>query len=217
MLDDYANVPTAIFHDSLLFKNEQAPSFHFGVEGFHSDSIIEGPEPYGSGSGMRILWDQLIEPRPQIFGIFTGHVTNPSPGDDFTFPRAGKPPVYGFLRNYQFVKAPGLGLPRYGAGWNVIAVFDPEASEIRVRSYRIDDTDFYADPQIDTDHDGVPAPTDCLDVDWGGFGERTIPFEFERMPVLVSTAPFGRLPLLLAVAATLLVALVALESRPERH
>ena len=47
-----------------------------------------------------------------------------------------------------------------GDGWNVIAVFDPDAGEIRIRSYLIEDTD------DDGTHDGTPQVTALLDMDF---------------------------------------------------
>ena len=84
------------------------------------------------------------------------------------------------LRNYQAYQ---LGLPgfqdNYGVGWNVIAVFDPAAEQVRIRSYRIDDVEAYADPPVNHLHVGEPAPTECFDTDQRGFPERIISWDFE--------------------------------------
>jgi hypothetical protein len=84
------------------------------------------------------------------------------------------------MRNYQLVD---LGLPGrgddYGVGWNVVAVFDPDAQQVRIRSYRIDDVEAYSDPPANYLHTGEPAPTECFDADQGGFPERIISWDFD--------------------------------------
>jgi hypothetical protein len=123
-----------------------------------------------------------------------------SPQEDFTFSRTGAPDIAGFLRNYQTAAIWGVPASYYGAGWNIIAAFDPEADEIRVRSYRIDDTNAYADPPINYEHTGTPAATECLNMDRQTLGERTVPFVFAQSPSIpaLSAWRFG-LPILAAI------------------
>ena len=133
---------------------------------------------------MEALYQRLIEPYPQAKFLFTGHVLRPRTQADYTIERKNGGPVWAFLRNYQnrpLPKSPSIG---YGAGWNVIAAFDPDAKQVRVRSYRIDDEAGYATPTTNFDHKGKPAPTECLDMDEGGVPERTLSWDFqvERAP-----------------------------------
>jgi hypothetical protein len=79
-------------------------------------------------------------------------------------------------------------------GWNVVAVFDPAAREVRVRSYRIDDVESYAEPPLNYDHVGTPAPTECLQTDQNGVGERVISWDFQipsRTPSLSGVGVAG--------------------------
>ncbi len=124
--------------------------------------------------GPRSFWDTLFEDRPgrvreSLLLGFNGHFT-PNPGNPFPLHRAedvGAEQVNLFMRNYQSRHSyksngdicPGAG---YGDGWNVIVVFDPEAGEIRIREYQIEDA------QDDCSHDGVPLQTfnPLSDPDW---------------------------------------------------
>ena len=195
VLGNYPDTPTLFFHHSMFF---QEPDYPFGPEVWNSDSLTEGP-PFDTGLGMEAIWNEVVVPFPQIFMAFAGHVTS-SPQEDFTFSRTGAPDIAGFLRNYQTADIFGVPNSNYGGGWNIIAAFDPEADEIRVRSYRIDDTNAYADPPIDYEHTGTPAATECLMTDRQTLGERTIPFVFAQSPSIpaLSAWRFG-LPILAAI------------------
>lgn len=148
VMDAHPGVHTVVFHHSLF-----DPGGNFGQENYESDSM----------SDMKDLWDELIADREEVLLTFNGHWTSPGREADVTKQRGPLPPVYGFFRNYQGVgsrDANGDFCPvGYGGGWNVIAVFDPAAGEIRVRSYRIEDTD------NDCTHDGTPAPPAALETD----------------------------------------------------
>ena len=90
-------------------------------------------------------------------------------------------------------------------GWNVIAVFDPDVQRVRVRSYRIDDVDNYAEPPVDYLHEGPPAPTECFETDQDGLPERVLAWDFSvasaaQAPSL-SPGWMGGLALVLAVGA----------------
>ena len=150
---------------------------------------------------MKDLFDHLFAPYPQVRFLFTGHVLYPTNQADYTIPRVDAPPVWGMLRNYQVTS---LGLPgaedNYGVGWNVIAVFDPDAEQVRIRSYRIDDEEAYADPPVNYLHAGEPAPTECFDTDQNGFPERVISWDFEY--------PRAQMPSLSLVGVAVLAALV---------
>ena len=51
--------------------------------------------------------------------------------------------------------------------------------QVRVRSYRIDDVENYADPPINYDHVGTPEATECLETDQGGVAERILSWDFQ--------------------------------------
>jgi len=176
VLAEHADVPTIVFHHSLFWAwGRGDPRLRFGPEVWGADSLDPGrADDPGGGGGMRALWERLVAPHRQVAMVFSGHVLRPTTQADFTVPREHGPPVFGFLRNFQNAGIPGDREPgpRYGAGWNVIAAFDPDAREVRVRSYRIDDVESYADPLRNRLHRGEPAPTECLDTDWQGVGER---------------------------------------------
>lgn len=180
ILDTYPGVPTIVFHHSMFWANlPPDTALRWGPETFHSDSLTELPASsadLGKVAGMKDLYDVLLAPRRQVRFIFSGHVIRPTNQADYTIPRPGAPPVWGFLRNYQII-GEGEG-ETYGAGWNVIAVFDPDAEQVRVRSYRIDDDEAYAAPPVNLLHKGTPVRTECMDTDQGDFKERIIPWDF---------------------------------------
>jgi hypothetical protein len=165
---------------------------------------------------MKDLFDHLLAPYPQVRFIFTGHVLRPTGQADYTIPRAGAPPVWGMMRNYQLVD---LGIPGgeddYGVGWNVVAVFDPDAGQVRVRSYRIDDVEAYADPPVDLLHVGQPAPTECFDSDQGGFPERIISWDFEAPRA--GPWPFSLIGVAVPAALALSIAVWVLGRRLRRR
>lgn len=186
VLAAYPAVPTVVFHHSMLWAFPPPDTrVRWGPETWHSDSITPTPGDYatdpdfGTTGGMQDLFDLLIDPYPQVRFLFTGHVFNPTHQADYTIPRKAGPPVWAFLRNFQTVD---LGLPGdgdlYGVGWNVVAVFDPAAEQVRVRSYRIDDEAAYATPPTNLLHTGTPVPTECMETDQGGVGERIVPWSF---------------------------------------
>lgn len=189
ILEANPSVPTLVFHHSMLWTFGPAdPRLRWGPETWNSDSISDpvgdyanDPDHFALSGGMEDLYKLLIEPYPQVRFLFTGHVGQPYHQADYTIARPDDgPPTWAFLRDFQAIDQ---GLPgdedRYGAGWNVVAVFDPGAEQVRVRSYRIDDVDNYAQPApIDYDHDGPAAPTECFDTDQGGVPERILPWDF---------------------------------------
>ena len=193
VLSLYPDVATIVFHHSMLWMFDPPDTrLRWGPEIWQSDSISQPPHPdrgpeLGTVGGMKDLYERIVEPFAQVRFLFTGHVFRPTNQADYTIARDGAPPVWAFLRNYQN-RARGAPDPAqfYGAGWNVIAVFDPDAGEVRVRSYRIDDVAAYADPPLNFDHAGAPAPTECLDTDESGWGERVISWDFK---VNENTAP----------------------------
>jgi len=206
LLEFYPDVPTVAFHHSMFWAFEPPDTrVRWGPETWHSDSIrdipVEEPPEWGTVRGMKDLFDHLLAPYPQVRFIFTGHVLVPTTQADYTIPRDGAPPVWGMLRNYQQVDL-GLsgGEDNYGVGWNVIAVFDPDAEQVRIRSYRIDDEEAYTDPPVNYLHAGEPAPTECFETDQNGFPERIISWDF---------APArAQMPSLSVVGVAVLAALV---------
>jgi hypothetical protein len=178
----------------------------WGPEVWQSDSLQEPPgdwdDPdFGIEGGMEALYDLLIQPFPQVRFLFTGHVLNPRWIADYTIVRGSHPPVWAMLRNFQGVVLPSDPTVGYGVGWNVIAVFDPDAQQVRVRSYRIDDVEAYAQPPLNLDHAGEPAPTECFQTDVGGVTERVIPWDFQVQSAgavpAISPASLGALVALL--------------------
>jgi len=202
---------TIVFHHSMLWAFPSPDNrLRWGPETWLSDSITQpmgAPDDpnFGTTGGMEAVYQRLVEPFPQALFLFTGHVLRPRRLADYTIPRTGAPAVSAFMRNYQNLNLPAdPSSPFYGAGWNVIAVFDPDAQEVRVRSYRIDDVDAYAMPPVDFDHTGAPAATECFDTDESGFGERIIPWDFQvsgNPAPSVSPAGLGALSALLLAGA----------------
>lgn len=185
ILSLYPDTPTIVFHHSMLWTFPPPDNrLRWGPEVWLSDSIpAPGPPKRGRGfgeqGGMEAIYGRLIEPFPQARFLFTGHVMKPASQADYRIPRESGGAVWAFLRNYQnrtLQEDPSIV---YGAGWNVIAVFDPDAKQVRVRSYRIDDEEAYSFPPVNLEHTGTPAPTECLDTDEGGVGERIIWWDFE--------------------------------------
>jgi hypothetical protein len=209
VLSAYPDAPTIVFHHSMLWAFSPPDTrLRWGPETFLSDSIPEPPGPvedpdFGTTGGMEAVYQQLIEPFPQAVFLFTGHVLTPTTQADYTIPRGGGLPVWAFLRNYQNRALIADNAFWYGVGWNVIAVFDPDAQEIRVRSYRIDDVEAYAEPPVNFDHTGQPAATECFDTDESGIGERVISWDFQvsTSAPAVSSIALGTLAALVLAAA----------------
>ena len=185
ILSLYPDTPTIVFHHSMLWAFP-APDdrLRWGPEVWLSDSIQPPPphsrqREFGEEGGMEALYQRLIAPYPQARFLFTGHVIRPRTQADYTIDREAGGPVWAFLRNYQNRPLPANPSSGYGAGWNVIAVFDPDAQQVRVRSYRIDDEAGYASPPTNFAHKGEPAPTECFDMDEGGIPERTLSWDFQ--------------------------------------
>lgn len=189
----HRDAATVVFHHSMLWASAHpVPRLRWGPETWNSDSIpnpanpaVGGP-PLGTAAGMKDVYDRVVAPFPQVRFLFTGHVLTPTRQGDYTIARTDGPPVWAFLRNYQDISPSAKhrkttnasAVKAYGDGWNVIAAFDPDAGEVRVRSYRIDDVAAYADPPENLEHRGAPAPTACLDTDQGGVPERVLSWDF---------------------------------------
>jgi hypothetical protein len=161
VMDAYPGVHTIAFHHALF-----EPEGEFGHEHYESDSMP---------GGMQDLWNELLADRAELLLTFNGHWTFPSREANVVVSRGALPSVHGFFRNYQGYpnrNAAGAWCPvSYGNGWNVIAVFDPAAGQIRVRTYRIEDTD------NDCTHDGTPAAPSALETDHT-LPETVIPYAF---------------------------------------
>jgi hypothetical protein len=115
LMEEYDGVPTLLFHHSA-----------FGDAGANGPQRME-------------IWSQLVENYPQVFMGINGHVyAGPAVANQAT---GG---VYRLVRNYQSYNPPppfnGL---QYGDGWQSVLVFDPQAGQIRTRSYRISDVENY--------------------------------------------------------------------------
>ncbi len=161
VLTAYTGVPAILFHHTLIGPTGE---FVDQVASFESDSLFS----------TRDIWNALPD-RDSLFLTFNGHWT--SVIDDNSNPRSAREAdavlstnsgldVFAFFRNYQGVPhfdRNAVACPKhYGGGWNAIAVFDPGAREIRVRSYRIEDVD------NDCSHDGAPADPADLQMDLQG-------------------------------------------------
>lgn len=193
ILSLHRDAATVVFHHSMLWASaDPVPRLRWGPETWNSDSIPNPPNPavggppVGTADGMKHVYDRIVAPFSQVRFLFTGHVLTPARQGDYTVERTDAPPVWAFLRNYQNVGPTAKNrdpqdpqpVKAYGDGWNVIAAFDPDAREVRVRSYRIDDRAAYADPPRNLEHRGTPAPTACLDADQDGVPERVLTWDF---------------------------------------
>jgi hypothetical protein len=175
VFDDYAGAPTVVVHHSL---------FNFGG-GFNNKTN------YGAESRFDTepIWDELVEPYPQILMTFNanGSSTGAREWEGIMTTPLGYD-VFGVFRNYAGSPPPnGWGdgaAPAEKDGWFAIAVFDPDAGEIRVRSYRIDDTD------ADATYDGVPEDTANLDTDFSGKTEVVVSYGFpDTRPASLDNCP----------------------------
>ena len=219
VLAAHPGIATVVFHHSLLWAFPLPDTrLRWGPEVWHSDSIPEPPgdpsDPdYGLSGGMEAVYQRLIEPFSQVRFLFTGHVLQPRWIADYTIDRGGRPPVFALLRNFQNRTLAADPSFNYGVGWNVIAVFDPDAQQVRVRSYRIDDLEAYATSPTNLDHTGQPAPTECFDKDLAGVPERVIDWDFQ----VGSGAVPALAPLSLGGLGALLVLAPAFWLRPSRR
>jgi hypothetical protein len=148
-------------------------------------------DPYDSDTleavgSNQAIWDELVDPLPQVWGTFNGHHTAPQEAD-FTTSTGSGVDVYSFFRNYQGSPTTSYGnggLATQQDGWNAIAVFDPEAGQVRIRSYRIEDVD------DDGTHDGVPEATANLDTDFKGRPEVVVEYAFpDTRPASLDNCP----------------------------
>jgi hypothetical protein len=118
------------------------------------------------------VWRKLVLPHPQVFLALNGHWLG-STARNRSEARPDGTQVHRLLRNYQAVKPaadPSYPAPFHGDGWNVIAAFDPDAGELRVRSYRIAPDA----PRVIEMDQGCPAnPEACeLTIPWRPASER---------------------------------------------
>jgi hypothetical protein len=177
VMNDYAGVHTVLVHHT-LFRHDGIWS---GVtfDPYDSDTL----EAVGSNQA---IWDELVDPLPQVWGTFNGHHTAPQEAD-FTTSTGSGVDVYSFFRNYQGSPTTSYGnggLATQQDGWNAIAVFDPEAGQVRIRSYRIEDVD------DDGTHDGVPEATANLDTDFKGRPEVVVEYAFpDTRPASLDNCP----------------------------
>jgi hypothetical protein len=135
---------------------------------------------YHGDSVLPTLWDAIVEPSPQVLMTFNGHWTGASRQLDALIPRVSGDGVIGVYRNYQGTQALNGGTP-YGGGWNDIAVFDPDAGQIRLRSYRIGDVAL----------DGTILDDEIAACDYpGGSGPRVYPYAFpDTRPASLDNCP----------------------------
>jgi hypothetical protein len=162
-MNDYAGAPTVIAHHSL---------FNYGG-GYNNNTSYFCDSRFTT----KPIWDALVEPFPQVVATFNANIASAGlREDEWLRTTAAGYDVFAAVRNYAGGWYPkgwsDGGIASEGNGWNAIAVFDPDAEEIRVRSYRIDDTD------ADGTYDGVPEATENLDMDFNGRPPVTIPFTF---------------------------------------
>ncbi len=175
VLDDYAGVPTVYAHHSM---------FNFG-------GTFNNHTNYGCDSRFTTepIWDALVEPYPQVMMTFNANGSSlGAREDEWVINTPLGYDVLGVFRNYAGAPPPAGwadgGAPAENNGWNAIAVFDPDAGEIRVRSYRIDDTD------ADGSYDGVPEATANLDMDFSGRPEVIVSYPFpDTRPASLDNCP----------------------------
>ena len=166
-LANYPGIHTIVFHHYLL--NPLSGVLNEATMGaYHGDSTLP------------TLWDAIVEPTPQVFMTFNGHWTGTNRQLDAQIPRAAGDSVLGVYRNYQGTQ-PYHGGYAYGGGWNDIAVFDPDAHQIRLRSYRIGDVDL----------DGTILDSEITACDYpGGVGPRVYSYAFpDTRPASLDNCP----------------------------
>jgi hypothetical protein len=134
------------------------------------------------------IWNSLVTPYPQV--LMTLNANDSSPGlreDEWTLTTPAGADVHALFRNYAGSYPTGWangGVLTEQNGWNAIAVFDADDDEIRIRSYRIDDTD------ADGTYDGTPADSADLDMDYLGRPPVTIPYVFtDTRPASLDNCP----------------------------
>jgi hypothetical protein len=185
VLAAYPGVPAVVFHHALI-----GPTGTFvpdGAASFQSDSYTNTED----------VWNQIVAPYEQIMMTWNGHWTayydeegqiHRPKENDAVLPNAAGKDVFTFFRNYQGLEhknGAGVRCPneKTGSGWNVMAVFDPAAQQIRVQSIRIEDTD------DDCTHDGTPAPPAALDREYAG-PVAPIPWSFpDTLPASLDNCP----------------------------
>ncbi len=161
-----------------------------GIDGNRGRANFDGDDPIANtpfiGVG-GVLWEQIVDPNPQVFAMLGGHYLTKTQAQTTPQNASGDEVLLAF-RNYQNASG-GVGsgygngsdpaCPSEGNGWIDMLIVDPERDEIRMRSYRIDDTD------ADLTYDGTPEATENLDRDFCGEAAVTI-----AMPI-GDTRPIG--------------------------
>ena len=141
----------------------------------HHEAFASGKNPRDPGVGVpgggtfAELWTRLLDPRPDILLGINGHWGASDGSEDLCDERTAGAAMWSIYRNFQW---PAFG---GGDGWTPMVVFDPEAGEIRLRNYRVDDRANYGTKRllalgapgvaVDITHDGVPMDTAFLDKD----------------------------------------------------
>ena len=161
LMDQFGrSVPTILFHHEYFLRPGVAPPADFGSD-------------YGAvswTSNTQEAWNHLLgkstssapPTRPQVGMTWVGHWDFPG----YAERGAQLDGVERLYRDYQWRSDP--------AGWIVMAVFDPDAARIRIRSYRVDDEENYRTrwmvrhglaPVIDHAHKGSPEIDRHMDRD----------------------------------------------------
>lgn len=125
VLADYPGVHAIMFHH--FFLNPLSGQLTPAATAYNMDSISPP------------IWTEMVAPFPQVLMSVNGHWIGgsgslPAREMDAWIPRSQGPDVLGVYRNYQNLFPWPSG---NGDSWNVIAVFDPEAQQIRLRSYQV--------------------------------------------------------------------------------
>ncbi len=156
VFDAYPGVHTVVVHHAIIESNV----------GDLYGNIFGGDSSEAAGGVGVAIWNEIMAPNPQVLMSFNGHFTALGARENLRVETndAGDT-TWLYIANYQGdPQVPSSygdgGQVAKGDGWNVITVFDPDAGEIRIRSYRIEDTD------DDGTHDGVPQTTALLDMDF---------------------------------------------------
>jgi hypothetical protein len=174
VMDDYAGAHTVFGHHSMMtYGGTFSTRTWYGCDSCFS---------------MEDIWNEVVDPYPQVLAVFNGNETGPGKTEaEFIIPTSQGVDVLAGVRNYAGSHPTGWangGVLTEENGWNAIVVFDPDAQEIRIRSYRIDDTD------ADGTFDGTPAATADLDVDFLDRLEVVVPYSFpDARPASADNCP----------------------------
>jgi len=178
VLSSFPDSPAILLHHAAFLQNASG-SGPFNAQGWGSDTL-GGSIPFGQD-----VLNRLLDPNPQILLTLNGH-TGVTATKQYTSQASGHS-VWRLLRNYQGVMQEGAIGGVWGAGWNVMMAFDPDAGEVRIRSYRVaDDANYRTQWLLDRGlsqtvnllGEGIVEETRILDKDFSEpVGGWTLPYD----------------------------------------